>query len=858
MKKYSIFLSAAFAVIALASCQKVQEISNTEIIDNTPKSVPFVLRANIPSVDTKTTLNTSTWAVDWEGADVIYAVTTDEAWGEAYPVAADETIAEFVYDSEKGTFSTDMVIADGSHTFNFLYTAGQQKSYHRGAGTTFSLAGTQTFDASDPTAGLKLYDAMAAQVTATTPTSFADVEMSHLFSLMKVTLKNKTGADVTVNKFEIEIPGENLYGIFNVIFDTTPSTTLKSGGGDKITVNITNGTIPSAGELDLYFVMGAVEGYTGDVTFTVTDNESNTYTKTNTITGTGVTFAAGTYNTANYTIKAVDPPMVTSWVETAIGSLSANDVIAIVDKTSSTAMTNDNGTSSAPAASAVTISGSNITSTVADNIQWVFEIPSAGTYSFKKPGSSDYLYTTNTNNGVRVGTNANKVFTLSTNWLRNTGTSRYVGVYNDQDWRCYDNNEGNIASTVTAFYKKSSVTATEYTVSVTTPSNGTVTTSPSGTAYETSTVTITATPDDGYAISDISVVDASSNVVTTTPVDATHYSFTMPSANATITVTFARVYTITATASNGTIDVSPATTAIAGETITITATPNTGYAFESWSVTGASPASTTTNPTTFTMPAGNVSVSAIFASAKTITRLVASIDDVPAAGEDLGELEDAYELANATDSDLTVTCDGTVVTDADAGLGTVQYEVAANTGDARSGWIKIAVAGGNTIQIDVNQLAGSIDYSTVYTSNVNLSTTGGTSASSAKVKINSVDYTAIKCGTGSKAGAMKLTVPSGTTKLHVHIAGWNGENVTVTITPAEKVSKVNGTTGNTASLTADTGVSGSSTTYTLDGTSSLTTDYFKTIDLTGISSDTELTIAATSGKRFVIWGVNAN
>lgn len=308
MKKYSIYLSAAFAVIALASCQKVQEISNTEIIDNTPKSVPFVLRANIPSVDTKTTLNTSNWAVDWEDTDVIYAVTTDEAWGEPYNDDKDaNTIAEFAYDSANGIFSTEMAIADGSHTFNFLYTAGQQKSYHRGAGTTFSLAGTQTFDALDPTAGIKLYDAMAAQITATTPTSFADVEMAHLFSLMKVTLKNKTGASVTVNKFEIEIPDENLYGIFNVIFDTTPSTTLKSGGGDKITVNITNGTIPSAGELDLYFVMGAVKGYTGDITFTVTDNESNTYTKTNTITGSGVTFAAGTYNTASYSLKTADP-----------------------------------------------------------------------------------------------------------------------------------------------------------------------------------------------------------------------------------------------------------------------------------------------------------------------------------------------------------------------------------------------------------------------------------------------------------------------------------------------------------------------------------------------------------------------
>lgn len=715
MKKYSILLGAAFAIFALASCQKEQEVTNTEIIDNAPKSVPFVLRANIPSVDTKTTLNTSTWAVDWEDPDVIYAVTTDEAWGVAYnDDKSGETIAEFAYNSVNGTFSTDKAIADGSHTFNFLYTAGQQKSFHRGASTTFQLVGAQTFDASDPTASLKLYDALAAQVTATTPTSFADVDMSHLFSLMKVTLNNKTGASVNISKFEVEIPGENLYGIFDVTFGTTPSAAYNRNGGDKITVNVSNGTVANNGSLDVYFVMGPVSAYTGEVTFTVTDSADNTYTKTNTISGTGVTFAAGTYNTANYTIKAADAPLLTSWVETAIGSLSAGDVVVIVDKASSKAMTNDNGASSAPAAATVTISGSNITSTVADNMQWVFEIPSAGNYSFKVPGSTNYLYTTNTNNGVRVGSNDNKVFQFvlnpdnSTYYLINNGTNRYLGVYNGSEWRCYTSVNANIEDTHTTFYKKSSTPVASHSISITTPSNGTVATSPATTAYETATVTITATPDDGYAVSAVNVVDGSSNVVSTTPVDATHYTFTMPSDDVTVTVTFARVYTITATATNGSIEVSPATTAFEGETITITATPDSGYGFSSWSVTGATPASTTSNPTTFTMPAGDVSVTASFVTAKTITGLIASIDDVPAAGVS-GEVQSGvYSLTNAVESDLNVTYDGTVVTDAINDNGSVMYDVAANTGAARSGWIKIAVAGGNTIQIDVNQVAGLI------------------------------------------------------------------------------------------------------------------------------------------------------
>ena len=146
-------------------------------------------------------------------------------------------------------------------------------------------------------------------------------------------------------------------------------------------------------------------------------------------------------------------------------------------------------------------------------------------------------------------------------------------------------------------------------------------------------------------------------------------------------------------------------------------------------------------------------------------------------------------------------------------------------------------------------ITDSVDYSTVYTSNVTLSTTGGASASSAKVVIDDVQYDAIKAGTGSKTGAMKLTVPSGATKLHVHMAGWSGETVQITVSPLPNIDSTN-----PVSLTADSGVSGSSTTYTLSGSAS---SYYFAIDLKSITTDTELTFSATSGKRFVIWGVNA-
>ncbi len=147
---------------------------------------------------------------------------------------------------------------------------------------------------------------------------------------------------------------------------------------------------------------------------------------------------------------------------------------------------------------------------------------------------------------------------------------------------------------------------------------------------------------------------------------------------------------------------------------------------------------------------------------------------------------------------------------------------------------------------------GQSDYSTDYTGNVTLSTTGGTSATLCKVIISSTEYDGIKAGTGKVAGAVKITVPLGTKYLHMHIAGWNGENVTLAVTPEGY--------SNNISLTSDSGISGGSGNvpeFTFSGDPS-TSSYYKVITFTdALSANTDLTFTASSGKRFVIWGVTA-
>ena len=145
-----------------------------------------------------------------------------------------------------------------------------------------------------------------------------------------------------------------------------------------------------------------------------------------------------------------------TWEETALSDLTSTDVFVIVGNNGSTyAMTNDNGTTTAPAASAVTVTGNKITSTVAENIQWNISGNATDGYTFYPNGSTTkWLYCTNSNNGIRVGTNNAKTFKVNSGYLQHAGTSRYVGIYNSQDWRCYTTNGGNIENQTFKFYKK--------------------------------------------------------------------------------------------------------------------------------------------------------------------------------------------------------------------------------------------------------------------------------------------------------------------------------------------------------------------------------------------------------------------
>ena len=296
MKKLFL-LTLAAAVLSFAGCQKneFEDPNNANEGGST-----FELVAEI--AQTKTTLDGLT--VEWEEGDIIYMVTSDGTWGAPYADDKDaETIAEFVY--ADGKFSTGSEIAAGEYTFKAMYAAASQKSYHRGASSTHKLVATQAQDCANPTAHIKDNDALVGTFAATAPMAEpAKVAMNHLYTMMQVDVKNNTGNALEITKFEMTAADADLAGIFNVTAFDTPAISTKSGASSTITVNVTGGNVAAGDFLPVYFVMAPLSNYSGDVTFKVTDASENTYSKT--VTLSGITFAAGEYNTTPYTISTAD------------------------------------------------------------------------------------------------------------------------------------------------------------------------------------------------------------------------------------------------------------------------------------------------------------------------------------------------------------------------------------------------------------------------------------------------------------------------------------------------------------------------------------------------------------------------
>ena len=261
--------------------------------------------------------------------------------------------------------------------------------------------------------------------------------------------------------------------LYKLIESTNPSLTSSdlalTGAPIALTFDLSNNTsaqtvsytTSSTGAVTVSGGAGYVTTSVNESTKTITVTPVAKTTSAQTITvsqAADETYEAGS---VTFTVTVGDSTPVPSsggWIETSLADLTASDVFVIVGNNGNNyALPNDGGTFKTPAAVAISIADGKITSEVADNLKWNVSGNATDGYIFYPNGSSTtWLLCNDKNDGVRVGsTNNNRLFKMISGYLQNVGTSRYVGIYNSQDWRCYTSITGssNIKGQTFAFYK---------------------------------------------------------------------------------------------------------------------------------------------------------------------------------------------------------------------------------------------------------------------------------------------------------------------------------------------------------------------------------------------------------------------
>ena len=161
-------------------------------------------------------------------------------------------------------------------------------------------------------------------------------------------------------------------------------------------------------------------------------------------------------------VLAADPTSGT-WKKIAFADITADDTVAITmtkDKTT-WVLPNDGTAQKAAPAITGTVSGDTLTTTSESQFGWK-AIKSTDTFQLVSASdNTKYLYSTDKNNGIRQGKGESRDWKVdaTSGYLFNVAQKRYVGVYNQQDWRSYTTLHDNIAGQTLNFWKLETTSA---------------------------------------------------------------------------------------------------------------------------------------------------------------------------------------------------------------------------------------------------------------------------------------------------------------------------------------------------------------------------------------------------------------
>ena len=467
MKKLFVFGSILFT---LAACTKdFQETSKTtsDVVLSFTSAKPELDNVGVStSAVTKTAWDGS--KIVWSGGDKIrVGYTLDGNWmgqteaGEAKFYASDE-VAINESNASVGTFSvpiTQSSFTDPKANGKYIFYAIYPSSLLTGATVSDPTNATVTLRASQNPAENSFEGATDIMVGKTAelsleglPTDPIELSWNRVVAHAALTFSNMAFVGTeTPTKITLTFNDEaKVAGSFSV---NISDGTIGAGSSNAIVLE-GSGFVVDGNSINTWATVLPVSFSSLNVEI---KTDKATYTRS--ITGLSKTFKKNARNTLtiNMTEATRTAQAEYEWVKKNLSEISSSDVFVIVGNNGSNyAMSNGNGTTSAPSAVAVNVANNKLSVAPADNIQWQLSVNN-GSYTFYPNGTTEtWLYCTSKNNGVRVGTNEDKAFTLDdSGYLKHTATSRFIGVYDSHDWRCYTSVQTNIDGQTFSFYVKS-------------------------------------------------------------------------------------------------------------------------------------------------------------------------------------------------------------------------------------------------------------------------------------------------------------------------------------------------------------------------------------------------------------------
>lgn len=310
-----------------------------------------------------------------------------------------------------------------------------------------------TVSAGDQTNDVDLTTYGAAQK----PGAWVDYVMNFapVDSIASVQFSAVKNARYFIQKIQI-LPGHA--DLPSVLLATAPSKMSQAGGKGEFTYTLTNPKddfeVTATESVDWIDSL-TVDQETKTVSYTVAENTSAEAREAT------ITLSYEGAESVEVVISQAGKPAPgeeTDWVSTSFADLKAGDQVVIVStkETSIYAMSNNNGTGNAPAAVAVSYANGRLSSEPENKIIWFVGVDGSNRIFYASSGKDTWLYCIASDSKVKVGTNAHKTFAYEAGYLKHLGTSKYLGVYKNQDWRCYDNTTNYIKEQTFQFFVKSS------------------------------------------------------------------------------------------------------------------------------------------------------------------------------------------------------------------------------------------------------------------------------------------------------------------------------------------------------------------------------------------------------------------